>query len=129
MLVKVKEATNVQLDWMVAKCEGALYPLGNVVLDRKQLLITIGGNIEEDEFMMFRPSTDWSQGGPIIEQKQIYIHPTGDANKWESYVWNADPGIEHFAFKQFGSTLVAAMRCYVASELGDEVEVPDSLCS
>lgn len=77
----------------------------------------------------YDPPTDWAQGGPIIEREQAYLRPTGDASKWECYVWNAGPGIEHFAFNQFGPTpLIAAMRCFVSSKLGDEVEVPDELC-
>lgn len=36
----------------------------------------------------------------------------------------ADPGIP----EGYGPTpLIAAMRCFVASKLGDEVEVPDEL--
>lgn len=34
----------------------------------------------------------------------------------------------HVFFRSYGPTLlIAAMRCYVASKLGDEVEVPDEL--
>jgi hypothetical protein len=64
------------------------------------------------------PSTDWSQGGPIIERERISItHQVGR--------WAAQTDDDLFAY---GPTpLIAAMRCYVASKLGDEVEIPEEL--
>ena len=63
-------------------------------------------------------STDWAQGGPIIEREKITIFQTG--KDWMGY-------IRHDA-ESFGPTpLIAAMRCYVASKLGDEVEIPEEL--
>jgi hypothetical protein len=62
-------------------------------------------------------STDWSDGGPIIERECIELTLNTDTTggKWK-------------AGDCTGPTpLVAAMRCYVASKLGDEVEVPEEL--
>lgn len=69
-------------------------------------------------------STDWAQGGPIIEREEIdVVFRPGDKlpGFWDAY--------SKYAYDGFSSPtpLVAAMRCYVASELGDEVEVPDEL--
>jgi hypothetical protein len=68
-------------------------------------------------------STWWSQGGPIIEREKIDL-------VWQSSgddVWTAYLG-EHDEHRQTGPTpLIAAMRCFVASKLGDEVDVPDEL--
>jgi len=64
-------------------------------------------------------STDWAQGGPIIERERIDVLYEHDLR------WIAVPqkGIE-----SYGPTpLIAAMRCYVASKLGDEVEIPEEL--
>ena len=76
----------------------------------------------------FSPSTDWSQGGLIIEalrdyaKHQLLIESDGDnvhVLSWPS---------EHVHFSGYGPTvLIAAMRCFVASKLGDEVEVPEEL--
>ena len=67
------------------------------------------------------PSTDWAQGGPIIEREVICIGSGMDASTWYA---NKGCGQHH----RFGPTpLIAAMRCYVASKLGAEVEVPDEL--
>jgi hypothetical protein len=72
----------------------------------------------DDEFH-FAPSTDWAQGGPIIERERIELRGDGDEG-WIAYD-NLNP-------TQKGPTpLIAAMRCYVASKLGEEVEVPDEV--
>jgi hypothetical protein len=72
----------------------------------------------EDEF---EPSENWGDGGPIIEREKIALDTWGDE-------WLATR-IEGSAISEaIGPTpLVAAMRCYVMSQLGDEVEVPDEL--
>jgi hypothetical protein len=84
------------------------------------------------EFMLMRdagdsflhPSTDWAQGGPIIELEKIdllaYMEREGHHMAWRAS--------RNRATVEYGPTpLIAAMRCYVASKLGDEVEVPDGL--
>lgn len=63
-------------------------------------------------------STSWAWGGPIIEGEGIALYLYGDSE------WNAHVG----GRESVGPTpLIAAMRCYVASKLGDEVEVPEEL--
>ena len=66
-----------------------------------------------------RYSTDWAYGGPIIERERINLEPfeTIEGKQWASDgEWESD------------SPLVSAMRCYVASKLGDadgNIEVQD----
>jgi hypothetical protein len=63
---------------------------------------------------------DWALGGPIIEREGITVRRYTDA------LWDASIG--RLDYVADGPTpLVAAMRCYVISKLGDEVEVPDEL--
>ena len=65
------------------------------------------------------PPTDWPQGGPIIEREGITL-------RCGLYGWDAE--LEEFDASSHGPTaLIAAMRCYVASKLGEEVDVPDEL--
>jgi hypothetical protein len=85
------------------------------------------------------PSTDWSQGGPIIERESIFVLREQSGFKGRR-LWAATSGaskaiglnddsvkLYRDAF-YFGPTpLIAAMRCYVASKLGDEVELPEEL--
>lgn len=113
MKVKTNELTGAALDWAVAKCEGEEVSL-------------IKGQLEarwtEDGY---KPSADWAQGGPIIEREVItLIHPKYDC--WTAHKY--DDRIEDESYTLDGPTpLIAAMRCYVASQLGDEVDVPEDL--
>jgi len=65
-------------------------------------------------------STDWAQAGPIIEREKMRVAYNPDEHTWEAG-WDC-------YVKGWGDTpLVAAMRCYVASKLGDEVDIPEEL--
>lgn len=109
MKIKVAEATNIQLDWLVANIEGMswLFEAGGV------------GSPPGASY-----STDWSLGGPIIEREKIgidYYALPQTTPVWLSVMAGTTSNEE-------GPTpLIAAMRCLVSSELGDEVEVPDEL--
>jgi hypothetical protein len=73
----------------------------------------------------FKPSTNWEHGGPIIERERIEIHPRSDGGRGDH--WGALPyrAMEDWSLLQrAGTPLVAAMRAFVASKFGDEVEVP-----
>ena len=112
--MKTSELTGAALDWAVAKCEGiAIVALhGNLATFSDPL---DDGALNE---MPINYSTDWAQGGPIIEREKITLEWTGE--DWMGYIRHD----EEF----FGSTpLIAAMRCYVAYRLGAEVDVPDSI--
>ena len=114
MKIKTNELIGPALDWTVALCGGQehrnLY--GHVVL----------------EFVP-KYSTDWSHGGPIIEREGINV----GRYEWmgpsmEVISWSAERYATEKPGKQIGPTpLIAAMRCYVATKLGDEVEIPDEL--
>jgi hypothetical protein len=106
--MKTSELTGAALDWAVAKCEGIYFE-----------------NLEDFEMYAGDYSTDWAQGGPIIEREKIFVRPktTGD---WRCWIYDGKG--EGIKFDQPGPTpLIAAMRCYVASKLGDEVEIPEEL--
>jgi hypothetical protein len=71
-----------------------------------------------------RYSTDSSQGGPIIERQSIDVlrDPNGTAG------WGARVYISRRDVWCYGPTpLIAAMRCFCASKLGEEVEIPKEL--
>lgn len=72
-----------------------------------------------------RPSVDWEEGGPIIERERINIRPDQSTPAFRAYVIVRPFGLSH---RHIGDTpLIAAMRCYVASKLGDEVDIPEEL--
>ncbi len=69
-------------------------------------------------------STDWAQGGPIIYQARIQLQIDASGNDF-AVIWKKNIG---YGPRIDGPTpLIAGMRCYVASEMGDEIEVPDEL--
>lgn len=108
--VKVSELSGNALDWAVAKCEGDDLEYG----------------LTDDE----RYSTNWAQGGPIIEREEI--DTTFARPYWYAYMSERSEIMPYDTDQQicetFGDTLLqAAMRCYVASKMGEEVEVPDEL--
>lgn len=73
---------------------------------------------EFEGYSPYEYSTDWAQGGPIIEREGIALYLYGNSE------WNAHVGGK----ESTGPTpLIAAMRCYVASKLGDDVEIPEGL--
>jgi hypothetical protein len=70
-------------------------------------------------------STDWAQGGPIIEREKIAVLPDEFSFGWEARTCHFDGEDEDVSKGE--TPLIAAMRCYVASKLGDEVEIPVEL--
>jgi len=115
-VMKTSELTGAALDWAVAKC--------------LREHIDVDWFIERrNETEYFRYSTDWAQGGPIIERERLTLKPERD-NKTADEFWTAISliRIDDYRIIEFGPTpLIAAMRCYVAYRLGDEVEIPDVL--
>ena len=126
MKIKVSKATPLQLNWLVAKAEDALMPVGNVMLIGTQLFITVGDNWAAYGKVEYCPSEDWAQGGPIIEREKITVGPTNEFNLREGC--DVFTATMECPLIQFGPTpLIAAMRCYVAYKLGDEIEIPEEL--
>lgn len=114
MKIKTSELTGIALDWAVANCEGIGWWAAEDPSD--------GLFLDYERMQRYTPSTDWAQGGPIIELEGIAVHPCP--------TWTARYGLNQGGrhFQHTGPTpLIAAMRCYVASKLGDEVEIPEEL--
>ena len=112
MKIKTSELTGAALDWAVAKCEE---PVGGykawVQADMDKGIVPAGVR-----------ANDWLTVGPIIERESIGIGRSWEGSEWLASAHDMDAPVS------YGPTpLVAAMRCHVASKLGDEVEVPDEL--
>ena len=153
--MKTSELIGPALDWAVAKCEGRLHEtsgrgatrFNGVWIDTGHRTGTTyvlrDARFEEqyshcDDWPLYAnqkiwaPSTNWAQGGPIIEREKIGIL------QWEKgcegYLCREH---EHDYYLQDSlhgrevgpSPLIAAMRCYVASKLGEEVAIPKELCN
>lgn len=112
MKVKTQDLIGTALDWAVDKAEGHIRP--------------DGGYYCGQHGVSRRYSTDWAQGGPIIEREKIAIRPDEASRDWLAEIpFTLQRDDEYWS----GPTpLIAAMRCFVASRLGDEVDVSDELC-
>ena len=121
MKIKTSELNGVALDWAVEN---------TILLDRV-------GNPEQRSAIATRNMRvrgescsyclNWAHGGPIIDNiKGLQFKQWLESKPetcCEAHIHNYDGD-----WIQFGpTTLIAAMRCYVASKLGDEVEIPDEL--
>ena len=124
------DLTGPALDWAVAKCEGipvttsGIYRyLGRVNQELLGYQIYFGS-------VAFKPSTKWSQGGPIIEREQIALNLLFNQAPERLWMASATGGSHSPSVVQYGPTpLIAAMRCYVVSKLGDTADVPEELRS
>ena len=116
--IKVAEATQLQLNWLVAKVEGKDGVLHDDGITRCIVIAAPSGVYKGT----YSPSINWALGGPIIERERITVRQWTDMPIIHAYMphdgapWGA--GL---------TPLIAAMRCYVASKLGREVEVPEEL--
>jgi hypothetical protein len=101
--MKTNELEGAALDWAIQQCEG----------QRKDI-----------DFLWwtedYSPSTDWAQGGPIIEREQISVDAIYDTAEWVA-------SLEETKGSSGPTPLIAAMRCYVASYMGDEIQLPEDL--
>ena len=96
MKIKTSELTGAALDWAASAAQGDsdIHPY----------------------------STNWADGGPIIEREGIAIGRTAGGVAWDA----VHPNTDDTMFRA-NTPLIAAMRCYVASKLGDDVEIPEEL--
>jgi hypothetical protein len=108
--------TGVALDWAVTSIEepDALKYGVEDWLDKRQ-------HETRDGFFVHRYSTVWAQGGEIIEREGMQL--------WKGGQWCAslDQSFNPPEFSTGDTPLVAVMRCYVASKLGSEVDIPEEL--
>lgn len=114
MQVNTKELNGVALDWAVAQAEGVALVDGCIFTKDPA-----------EEQVLYSPSTDWAQGGPIIEREGMHVDCLRQGSK---AVWEAWPYATGTKDIQVGHTpLIAAMRAFVAHKLGNTVEIPDEL--
>lgn len=75
-------------------------------------------------------SSSWEQGGPIIEREKINLHFCCDLRDINGKYIHAsiNTNLYHGYCKRHDTPLIAAMRCYVASKMGEEIEIPEELC-
>lgn len=114
MKIKVSESTPAQLNWLVAKCRGLSPQIG--VYNRVMVTAKALG-LETSGWIWYHPTIDPWEADLVIDQDKINtMYLNGE--------WVAASPLG----KGIGETrLLAAMRCYVDSRLGDEVDIPEEL--
>lgn len=133
MKIKTAELIGPALNWAAA------------VADKRTILRTLckdivvrgrrddGSEIPDDSYS-FIPSEAWSQGGPIIENEKIALLPPNNhrGDSWKAFYYEPSQHDLQFdeaiSYSHHGPTpLIAGMRCFVASKLGNEIEIPEEL--
>ena len=125
--IKVSEASGSVLDWLVAKCEGYNCEFDDDV-SGPWLVPQEGYLHDEKPLSKFKPSTNWSTAGPIIEREHISVEAYSVPNDERiKCFWYASEDKFDAETWDGPTPLIAACRCYVASKMGDVVEVPEEL--
>lgn len=124
--VKTRDLDGVALDHAVAVAEGFVVD-GNShrqgTLDKGVPFVPVSfGGCEQ-----FKPSQKWEHGGPIIEREHITLDyaPESTNGKWLAEVWPMTG--EQGRWGRSDSLLVAAMRVFVHSRLGNFVDIPQEV--
>ena len=117
--MKTAELEGAALDAAVALAEGfASFWIDPGDESRGESCV-LGPARAEDSRFDWCPSSTWEQGGPIIERECIQIGGYGTSRQAEIRD-DAKPWVN-----MWGETiLIAAMRAFVASRLGEDVELP-----
>jgi hypothetical protein len=124
--MKTSELTDRALDWAVAKAKGTT------------VFISKQGKLMGADYGDFNPRKgapwwhpsgyDWAVAGRLIDDERICVRclyavitPSNKAQAWSAEDKNGD-------HVQTGDrAVIAILRCYVASKLGDDVEIPLTL--
>jgi hypothetical protein len=114
MKIHVSELSGSALDWAVAyglNGEKVFFEaFGSRMLGRSISEETLNGEI--------RPSTDWSQCGPLLEDSCTALNRSEYGAWWSHSGNHIGEGIDPMA---------AICRAIVASKLGEYVDIPDEL--
>ena len=116
--MKTSELTGAALDWAVAKCAGWIK--GDVTHPKLCRLWR-----DQIRTPAIYPSTDWAQAGPLLNQHKI-SRTIDHSGLWIAYAgYNLNDEQRHMQCDR--SELVAGLRCLVALNLGEVVDVPEEM--
>ena len=114
-LRRVDDLTLTEIDCLIAKVEGIYYARSHGdfkvhISEEKQVyLLTNDGRK-----ILFAPTVDWRQGGPLVERNDISIEKI--ASGWRAH-------LDHTSVVTGPTVLAAAMRTRVKMTYGDEVDI------
>ena len=142
--MKTSKLTGTALDWAVSKCEGIPVKITRTSSCAEEAIGKVTYSIDFDQtwnakgqecWLSYSPTYNWAIGGPILQKEGIEL--LCNLTEREAARFSIPTKADWQAFhrsdrkteaRQFANTpLIAAMRCYVARKLGDEVDIPKEL--
>jgi hypothetical protein len=122
MKIKTADLIGPALDWAVDVCEGGGKPFVPDWNDAH----SDGGAL----WFIKGYSTIPNYGLPILEREKIEL-TNWAIDGWKAHAtdYSSRPDDEAFAEAYGPTMLIAGLRCFVASRLGDEVDVPEEMLS
>lgn len=117
--MKVESMTNLQLNWAVATCAIVGFTVSGAGPYARVIYIP-----KRSAWMVYSPTTNWKQGGAVIEAARITVEVKHDG-WWVAMVYDINDAPQWMSVGE--TPLVAAMRCYVKSKFGDALEPPAGL--
>lgn len=122
---EVSELTDAQLDYWVAMAAGLPGVLESYMTKPPKpiacWLLKAGEKLPDFGSGPFSPSTEWLQGGPIIERECISVYFEDEKNGWNAgfdLCAGDGPGVYMDHWQSGPTPLIAAMRAFVASKFG-----------
>ena len=119
----VRVLEGAELDYWVGKAESL-----NVVLRNGECLLDTGNPNSLPQYKIYSPSSNWAEGGPIIEKYRIGILPPKREEHEDEWM-GCDDIDENVGSEDLVVTtmfdyapLVAAMRTFVAMRFGQFVD-------
>lgn len=135
MKIKTSELSGVALDWAVAQAIEEEIHYEYVDDERRKMLISKwedysrNGDFSQQE--EWSPSTNWSQGGPLIERFGVTVmkYDSSCIDEHKANLWTAQLDGENMEqwCADSPSPLSAACRAIVSAKIGHEVDVPEEL--
>lgn len=107
--MKTTDLCGDSLDYSVMICEGYAYDNDTGLFYR-----------HNEPHYIKRYSTTWELAGPILDREEVGFAKYGPNNTWKAVIGATPRGKPYFG----DTALTATMRCFVASRLGDTVDVP-----
>lgn len=126
-IIKTKDLIGTALDWAVAKAEKIRVVIPDCWIECNPPILAKIAAAKAFPYgpPSWEPSKDWSQGGPIIETQKINLEHFVYVGDWRAI--HPAHSATHPSSAHGETALVAAMRAYVASKFGYEVDVPKSV--
>lgn len=129
--IKTKHLQGAKLNYAVALALGHSVHIDAILHGHVMSGPWVSGHVHDHnvwiQLYQFRPSENWARGGQIIDDHIDRLTRVGDREWMAHKTCYENPEVYHSGYGE--TVLIAAMRCFVTSRMGEEVEIPDILFS